>query len=674
MSSDNRPLPDGPLKREFDRLMERLDAIDARLDRIERNAPPEKSARSQTQAPTPPPTPVTPKPMEPQAVVAPANPIGLERVPVVSPPATPPAPSVPPLLDLLKERKKLASVASDVPDTVNASDPSPRVGEPSLTGAREPGTEPDRNVREREPGTLDTASLESFLGGRVAAWVGAIVVVIAAGFFVKFAYDQGWIQKTPPAVRLLIAAIFGGLFLGAGEIALRRFGRPAAVGAFGAGVGTLIVTALASARPLNVLSEPVALLASTLIAGVGIGVAWRSRSVAVGGLSILGGLLAPMVLEVLTVPGAAVPFHLTAVLALGLGISAIAESPFRPLRWLSIVGIMIAAVPWFFVVGRHTPALSMPIVMLWWAMIIAESAWAAVRGQSTKANILAAVVASGAAASISSLAVFGGNRWASVFGYTPLFLAVLAWLTASQLAAIGDEDDAAHEDERSIAEATSAYRKTLRILTGALIAAGVGVLFRYGGLAVTWAALAVAYMEIGRNVKSRWAFGLGLFALRGAIIAVIATIIVGFLRGPSAVSLVPTFVIILPDGWWSMPIVWFACLVAGTRWMRFDKKVRETTVDWGDTFTFIAYVGWMAGSLAMGRDFAISALLLAGAIPAAIALYVERPREWAQRTVAYPITLVLFAASGLAWWLCAFQSVADNDMPWLALAIPLGIA
>lgn len=683
MASDR--MPDGPVKREFDRVCERLDEILDRLDRIERAvglAQVEETRETREARELPP---VVAKPVELPAV--PSMPVMAAPVADVSAEAASEIEAEAEAETEAKTEVKTEAKTEAKPEPA-AELVAARLGDEEDRDAHRAkrvdamrrvvaGDEVDRPALEaasEAPRELDAMTLENFLGGRVAAWVGAVVVVIAAGFFVKFAYDQGWIQATPPAMRLAIAAIFGGLFLAGGEFSLRRFGRPAAVGAFGAGIGTLLVTALASARPLDVLSEPAALLVTTLVAALGIGVAWRSRSIAVGALAIFGGLFAPIILGVLTTPGLALPFHLTAVLGLGLGISAIAERPFRPLRWMTIAGAIVACVPWFISVGRHSPGLSMPIVTIWWAMVIAESAWAAMRGQTLKANVLAAIVATGAATSTGSLAVYSGSPWASPFGYAPFLLAALAWLAAWQLSTIGMPDDAESEEERAIGEAVGAYAKTLRILTGALLVAGVGLLFRYGGLAVTWAAMAVGFVEIGRANRSRSAFLLGLYAARGAVIALVATMIVGFLRGPARFDFGHGFRFVLPDGWWALPVVVATCVAIGTRWMRFDHQPRERSLDWGDSFTALAVLLSGVGCLAFGRDFGISTLFVIAAAPATLALYAERPSQYATRVASFPVAVALLALSAIAWWLAAFSGMVTLGLSWISLAIPLAIA
>ena len=40
-------------------------------------------------------------------------------------------------------------------------------------------------------------TIEQAIGLKWAGWIGAVVVVIGTGYFIKFAYDQGWLTHCP---------------------------------------------------------------------------------------------------------------------------------------------------------------------------------------------------------------------------------------------------------------------------------------------------------------------------------------------------------------------------------------------------------------------------------------------------------------------------------------------
>jgi len=53
---------------------------------------------------------------------------------------------------------------------------------------------------------LNTEDLESYLGQRVLGWAAVALGIFAIGFFIKYAYDRGWI---PPAGRVAIGEMIG---------------------------------------------------------------------------------------------------------------------------------------------------------------------------------------------------------------------------------------------------------------------------------------------------------------------------------------------------------------------------------------------------------------------------------------------------------------------------------
>ena len=102
----------------------------------------------------------------------------------------------------------------------------------------ERASEPEQTA-EQPRGESARTSWELQIGMRWMAWAGAIVVVVAMGFFVKLAIDQGWWGGLPEWVKCLMTGGVGAVLIGLGELALRRVGRQAAVGLFSAGIGTL---------------------------------------------------------------------------------------------------------------------------------------------------------------------------------------------------------------------------------------------------------------------------------------------------------------------------------------------------------------------------------------------------------------------------------------------------
>ncbi|HWU63120.1 MAG TPA: DUF2339 domain-containing protein [Ensifer sp.] len=70
-----------------------------------------------------------------------------------------------------------------------------------------------------QPATKPRQSLESMIGARWPVWVGGLALALGGIFMVKYSIEQGLIS---PAVRLIMAALFGLILFGLGEWVRRR--------------------------------------------------------------------------------------------------------------------------------------------------------------------------------------------------------------------------------------------------------------------------------------------------------------------------------------------------------------------------------------------------------------------------------------------------------------------
>ncbi len=221
-------------------------------------------------------------------------------------------------------------------------------------------------------------TLESKIGGKLFAALGAIIVVFGVGFFLKLAWDQGWIRLMPPEVRCLLGAGFGLALIAAGEVTFRRLGKPAAVGMFGAGIATLYGSAWAAFGVFSLVSAPVAFVLLALTIALGIAIALRSDSLPVGLLAILGGYLIPFVTNVPSPSPYVLPVHLTALLVLGLALSGWRPSTFLPIRVVVFVATLVIGGVWsVFDLSLHPGVILGFLVVVWGAVHV--EAWLGAR-------------------------------------------------------------------------------------------------------------------------------------------------------------------------------------------------------------------------------------------------------------------------------------------------------
>ncbi|HEV7321106.1 MAG TPA: DUF2339 domain-containing protein [Ensifer sp.] len=141
-------------------------------------------------------------------------------------------------------------------------------------------------------------SLESRLGARWAVWVGGVALALGGVFMVKYSIDAGLLS---PAVRLTLAALFGLLLAGAGDI-IRRRAVPVIANEFqnamipgiltAAGAVTLFGVAYAAHGIYGYIGTGTAfiLLAAISLATVGLSLL---HGQALAGLGLLASLLTP---------------------------------------------------------------------------------------------------------------------------------------------------------------------------------------------------------------------------------------------------------------------------------------------------------------------------------------------------------------------------------------------
>lgn len=227
-------------------------------------APPPSAAESAEETPepaSPEPAPAEPPPPEP----APRPPSSPELTPK---PQWEPPPEPRP------------AATPDVPQQPPPQEPPPQ----------EPPTPPPPSPP--SPGV--GVDLERWLGVRGAAVVGAVVLALAALYFLRYAVEAGWF---PPVLRVAVAFAAGtGCLLASGR--LREKGYQATGDAL-AGAGVVILYAATWAARVLYELIPMALafllmILVTLVCGL---LAWRRRSQVIAVLGLMGGFATPLLLS-----------------------------------------------------------------------------------------------------------------------------------------------------------------------------------------------------------------------------------------------------------------------------------------------------------------------------------------------------------------------------------------
>jgi uncharacterized membrane protein len=212
---------------------------------------------------------------------------------------------------------------------------------------------------------------ERAIGMRWFAAVGAVVVVIGVGLFLKLAYEQGWLDLLPPVAKCLLGAAFGALLLAAGEVIRRRVGSLASVGPSAAGLGALYAAAYASHGIYQLLVAPAAFILLALVSGLGFVVAARCGIALLAILALLGGYINPLIIGGSASPWV-MPAYLLALLVTGLALSARRPRPFRALRPLVWWGTVLLGSLWIFTEGLDAPSPALLFIALVWAAVHVE--------------------------------------------------------------------------------------------------------------------------------------------------------------------------------------------------------------------------------------------------------------------------------------------------------------
>ncbi|MFM7133269.1 MAG: DUF2339 domain-containing protein, partial [Planctomycetota bacterium] len=386
----------------------------------------------------------------------------------------------------------------------------------------------ERSSETATPESRSSVDLERFLGVQVAAWIGAIIVITAIGIFAKFAIDQGWLERTPAAVKLAAAYALAGAFILAGTLLRERVGRLPSAAMLSAGIGGLFVSTCAGVTILDVFGPVAALVVGVAAAILGGALALRSRELVVAAIGLLGAYVVPMFSGIYRL-GDATPWtgalYLTGVYAVALLLARLGPPNFA---WLRLAGALQAASGFLLLLesGRGSPAMSLVFTATWWAMAVGECSFAALKGAVPRFNTAVTVAATLIAATLTLRGIATTNPWTDLHSWLPLAMAIVAAAAAASLhgfapAGSVDERDRTEDPEAHAVETACARQTTvLAVLAGALALAQIGVLLRGGGLAITWTVVSAAAILIGRRLSQQSTTRLGVAS---AMLGVAAT-------------------------------------------------------------------------------------------------------------------------------------------------------
>lgn len=149
-----------------------------------------------------------------------------------------------------------------------------------------------RVVAERISET-DRSSFELNIGTKLPVWIGAISLICAAFFLVKYSIEAGWLS---PIVRVGLGAAFGASLVSAGQWTIRHTGianyERIAQGLVGAGLVSLYVSLYAAVSLYNILPPLLGFGAMTAVTALAVIMSLRHGQ-PIAAFGLLGGLLTP---------------------------------------------------------------------------------------------------------------------------------------------------------------------------------------------------------------------------------------------------------------------------------------------------------------------------------------------------------------------------------------------
>jgi uncharacterized membrane protein len=146
----------------------------------------------------------------------------------------------------------------------------------------------------RDTGKEAWSSLEVRIGAKWLNWVGVVLVVVGAMFFLKYAYDTNWIG---PAGRIAIAAIAGAGALVLGE-KTRRAGLPILFHSLtGGGIALFYGCIYFSFQVYGLTGQAVSFILSILVTALAVALALIHNAPGICLLGQFGGFLSPVLLS-----------------------------------------------------------------------------------------------------------------------------------------------------------------------------------------------------------------------------------------------------------------------------------------------------------------------------------------------------------------------------------------
>jgi len=181
-------------------------------------------------------------------------------------------------------------------------------------------------------------NLERIIGERYLVWVGALILAAGLAFFVKHAFEQGWISAS---ARIILGFMAGFIFIGFGEFLYKKRYDSLAQGISALGFILFYLTTFTAYHFYNLLGAGFAFILFLLTAVGGMSVAVYHNALPMAFLSMVGAFAVPLLLADPTVVGYYEPKLFSYLLVINLGV--LYSSAIKRWRTLSFYSFLLTA-------------------------------------------------------------------------------------------------------------------------------------------------------------------------------------------------------------------------------------------------------------------------------------------------------------------------------------------
>ncbi len=206
---------------------------------------------------------------------------------------------------------------------------------------------------------------ETLIGGKLLNRVGALALVIGVGFFLKYAFDNDWLNET---ARVVLGGAAGLLLLAGGHRFHRRGMSVFAQGVTGAGVGILYLSIYAAYDFYHLVPQPAAFLLMAVVTAAALLLSLHYDARAIALLGWAGGFLTPFLLVTAQLNTWGLFVYIT-LLDAGLIAVMLSRRHWRVLEPLGIVATYATYLAWSFRADLPDGfGTALAFLVLWWGL------------------------------------------------------------------------------------------------------------------------------------------------------------------------------------------------------------------------------------------------------------------------------------------------------------------